>query len=134
LELEKDATTTSLKSIGRPKGSMKQAKKEKDQAFKDAMMEIIMEYAHMMRCFQERGRIAPRGSFKQLRITYKEKFNITPGLIKYKTIVSRILTGNFSGKQWQKISPISELEPVIASFCREMAIIGQPLDKKQPWH
>ena len=52
-----------------------------------------------------------------------------PNTISWRTVRHRILSGNIDGKNVTQISPVADIEPLIANFCIRMARLGEPLSK-----
>jgi len=49
--------------------------------------------------------------------------------ISRRTVRHRVLTGNVDGTNAAQISPVADIEPLIADFCIRMARLGEPLTK-----
>jgi hypothetical protein len=51
--------------------------------------------------------------------------------IKKKTVLSRIQSRNLDGTCWQKVSPINDVEPLVADWCIKLAKMGKALTRDQ---
>jgi hypothetical protein len=49
--------------------------------------------------------------------------------ISRQTVCHRVLTGNVDGTNAVQISPVADIEPLIADFCIGRARLGEPLSK-----
>jgi hypothetical protein len=71
----------------------------------------------------------PNGTLRKIVKEEKEKAGLSVNSISLDTIRSRVKRGNPTAISESRLSPISELEPIISEFCIRLAKMGRPLTK-----
>jgi hypothetical protein len=69
------------------------------------------------------------GTFMKIFKQTEEKYMLETGTIKFETIRSRILSQNLTAYCPQKVSPITEVEPLIINCCIRLSKMGESLTK-----
>jgi hypothetical protein len=70
------------------------------------------------------------GELNKIIKTCEDEYNLPTGTISFKTIQSRVRRNNCSGRAEQRLSPLSDIEPIVMGLCIKMAEIGEPATKK----
>jgi hypothetical protein len=50
------------------------------------------------------------------------------------TVLGRQRTGNFEGIAWQKVSPMKDIEPILAEYLYEMYKMGKAKTKPETFY
>lgn len=130
-----DAEEVKVSKGGRPMGSKNGKRDNKKQhnlqKIRNCVTLVAQEYQNeKAKCIEMQVRV-PKGTFKSIATKISIAHDISPDLINFKTVASRIVSGNLVGIKQQSISPIQQIEPEIALCCEQLSNIGQPLDRKE---
>ena len=115
---------------GRSKGSTKVAKLKYQQETKNIVTSCSKRYWAEREKATKLGRKVAAGTLKRIVNEETKNANLPINVISQETILSRIKRRNPEAINFQQVSPIHELEPMIAEFCIRLARMGHPLTRE----
>ncbi len=71
----------------------------------------------------------PNGTLKSIVSKAKSDAGLAPSTISQSTVSHSILSGNVDGRKIMQISPVADIEPLIADFFIRIARLGELLSK-----
>ena len=115
---------------GRKKGTTKQLKKESNLKVTNVISTCATLYLAELEQAKKLGLAnVPNGTLRKIVNEEEEKAGLSVNSISLDTIRSRVKRGNPTAISESRLSPISELEPIISEFCIRLAKMGRPLTK-----
>jgi len=117
----------SSKSGGRPKGSTKSAANAALQAVRTTTSKCVELYLNeKSQCGSKK---VPNGTLERIVSKVESEAGLEANTINRRTVRHRVLSGNVQGINTTQMSPVADIEPLIAEFCIRMARLGEPLSK-----
>jgi hypothetical protein len=117
----------SSKSGGRPKGSTKSAANAALQAVRTATSKCVELYLNeKSQCGSKK---VPNGTLERIVSKVESEAGLEANTINRRTVRHRVLSGNVQGINTTQMSPVADIEPLMAEFCIRMARLGEPLSK-----
>jgi hypothetical protein len=110
---------------GRKKGTTKQLKKESNLKVTNVISTCATLYLAELEQAKKLGLAnVPNGTLRKIVNEEEEKAGLSVNSISLDTIRSRVKRGNPTAISESRLSPISELEPIISEFCIRLAKMG----------
>lgn len=128
--VQQDENDAARKKGGRPKGAKRQYLLENE---KKRLVAVATEASAKQFLVEQEelgeGKRMPRGRIHQIMLDEAKKLDLTPSRLKKRTIINRVQRENVSGVKESTISPMTEIEPIIAEYCVRLGRMREPLDK-----
>ncbi len=117
----------SSKSGGCSKGSTKASANQQRLAIRMATADCVQLYLEKKALYGKRN--VPNGTLESIVSKVEIEAGLPEKTISRRTVRHRVLTGKVDGTNAAQISPVADIEPLIAYFCIRMARLGEPLSK-----